>query len=729
MSICYDEKSRVFKLDTARSSYVFMVEESGYLSHLHYGGRIDDLAGAVALFQNSNPAFSPYPEDSCPEHSRNHIPQEYSTSAAGDFRLASASVRTPDGCATTDFKFAGYRIIPGKPELPGLPASYSTADAPAETLEITLRDAASKVEFVLAYSVFEKYDVIARSVKVVNASAVPVDLERAMSLCLDLRNDDFDFIHLAGSWALERHVCRSRIQPGLQGIASKRTSSSHQHNPAFAIAGAATTEEQGEAWGCVLVYSGSFECMLELDEVNNIRAVAGINHENFRWRLAAGESFQTPEALLTYSGNGLGGMSRNFHAALRNNLCREPWKNLPRPILINNWEATYFDFNVEKLLDIARSAAPLGIEMLVLDDGWFGHREDDRSSLGDWFVNTAKIGELGELVKKVNALGMKFGLWFEPEMISKDSELYRKHPEWALTVPGRTCTLSRNQMVLDMTNPAVVDYLFDTVAEILRNANIEYIKWDMNRQPAELFTATLPAEKQGEIGHRFVLGMYELKRRLLEAFPKLLIEGCSGGGGRFDAGMLYYTPQIWTSDDTDAIERVKIQSGTSLFYPASAMGAHVSAVPNHQTGRVTSFETRGNVALAGTLGYEMDLGTLNEAERELVRRQTRLYREYNDVIARGELYRLIDPFRDNDRAAWEYAAADGSEAVVTYVVCRNHPSAAPRYLRLRGLKAAARYRETETGLELAGSTLMNAGFQLPGARHDGDSWIFHFVKL
>ncbi len=729
MAILFDESSRVFKLDTLHSSYVFSIEDGGFPIHLHYGGRIDDIAACRELCPRHSPAFLPYPAGEDASFSRGHIPQEFSTNMAGDFRIASAAVRGADGCLTVDPRYAGHRIFSGKPELPGLPSSIPTPEAPAETLELTLRDDAAGIEYILCYSVFENRDAIARSVRVVNGSGAPVEIERIMSLTLDLPSRKYEFLHLAGSWARERHLCREPLAPGIRSIGSKRTSSSHQHNPAFAVLEAGASETAGEAVACLPVYSGSFLAELETDEFGQLRVNVGIHPENFRWQLADKESFQAPEVLLVYSEAGVGEMSRRCHALIRNNLCRGPWRDAPRPVLINNWEATYFDFNSEKLLGIAESAAKLGIEMLVLDDGWFGGRDDDRTSLGDWFVNTAKIGDLGALVAKINAMGMKFGLWFEPEMISPESELYRRHPEWALSVPGRTPTLSRHQMVLDMANPAVVDHLFETIRRILSSANIEYVKWDMNRQPAEMRTPTLPPERQGEVGHRFVLGVYELHRRLLEAFPGLLIEGCSGGGGRFDAGMLCFAPQIWTSDDSDAIERLKIQSGTSFFYPASAMGAHVSAVPNHQTGRITSFATRANVAMAGTFGYEMDLGTLDPAERDQVRRQVADCRRFHHLAAHGNLHRLAGPFDNPDYTAWEFAAADASEALVTCVTVHHYPSAPSRFLRLAGLEPEARYRESSTGMEFAGSTLMRAGWQLPRASHDGESRQFHFTKL
>ena len=730
MSIRFDSETRVFALETAHTSYHMKVDALGHLLHLYYGKTIG-TGDLMQLYPRTDRGFSPdyYTYRTHRGVSPDLLPQEYTGCNVGDFRLSCLTVADSCGAFGADFTYVSHTVEAGKYQLTGLPCAHAEEND-AETLIVRMQDETTGLTLELLYGVFAQQDVITRAARLTNHGDTPLRLDKAASACLDLPFGRWDLLHFHGRHAMERQLEREAVGTNIQTISSVRGSSSHHNNPFLILCQQDATETSGACYGVMMVYSGSYQMEVERSQTGLVRVVSGIQEERFAWNLKPGETFDTPEVILSFAAEGLTPLSQQYHRFLRRNICRGPWKDKRRPVLINNWEATYFDFNTEKIVKIAEKAASLGVEMMVLDDGWFGTRNDDNQGLGDWIVNCEKLpGGLDPLIGQINALGMKFGLWIEPEMVNENSRLYRTHPDWALTLPGRKPAMGRNQLVLDLSRPEVVDYLAEAVGKLLREHHIEYIKWDMNRQPAELFTATLPAEKQGEIGHRFVLGMYELKRRLLEAFPKLLIEGCSGGGGRFDAGMLYYTPQIWTSDDTDAIERVKIQSGTSLFYPASAMGAHVSAVPNHQTGRVTSFETRGNVALAGTLGYEMDLGTLNEAERELVRRQTRLYREYNDVIARGELYRLIDPFRDNDRAAWEYAAADGSEAVVTYVVCRNHPSAAPRYLRLRGLEAAARYRETETGLELAGSTLMNAGFQLPGARHDGDSWIFHFVKL
>ncbi len=728
MSIIYYPDHQVFKLDTNQTTYAFRVDEYGYLEQLHFGGRISDGAEAAALGFRLFRSFCPYPDGGTPLLSRDHMAQEYSTHAVGDYRTAAAIVRTADGVNSTDLKYVSHRIYSGKKPLPGLPASFATPESPAETLEIVLVDAVSQVEFILSYSVFACCDVIARSVRVVNRSPRPVYLEKVMSCCLALPNRPLDLITLDGSYARERHVTRAALRQGTQSVGSRRTSSSHQHNPAFMLADRTATEESGEAWGVCLVYSGSFLCEVELDQFNRSRSCAGIHPEDFEWELPPGGEFQAPEALLAYSDGGLSKLSHHFHDVLRRNLCRRQWSGRKRPVLVNNWEATYFDFNAEKLLNIAAAAAELGIEMMVLDDGWFGKRDDDRSSLGDWFVNAAKIGELGELVGRINALGIKFGLWFEPEMISENSELFRLHPEWVLTAPGRVRSLGRHQLVLNMAEPAVVDYLFAAISRILASANIEYVKWDMNRQPAEMYSPSLPPERQKELGHRYVLGVYELHRRLLEAFPELLIEGCSGGGGRFDAGMLYYAPQIWTSDNTDAIERLKIQAGTSLFYPASSLGAHVSACPNHQTGRMTPLETRGNVALAGTFGYEMDLATLNEAEREIVRRQLDDFHRFHPIIANGDLYRLTDPFGNCDYTAWEFVSKDGSEALLFYVVAHHYAHEEPRLFRLRGLQPERRYRVVESGLVLYGDTLMNAGLPMPEVPGDGASWHFQ-LKL
>ncbi len=743
MSIQIDEANRIFKLDTARSSYLFHVDENGYPAHLYYGGRISDLKDTPALLgqcRGGSSFCAPHAENAVnPLRSWNLTKQEYTTNAIGDYRISSVAVRNPDGTSCTDPRYSSYRVIPGKPRLRGLPASYANEEEEVDTLEVILKDSVSRVEFILSYSVFAEKDVIARSVRIVNRSETCVVLEKAMSLCLDLPEMEYDLLQLSGCYARERYVERNPLRPGLQGMGSVRTSSSHNHNPAFALVSPRAGESSGEVYGFLFVYSGSWLAEIEADSRSQTRICLGIHPDCFEWTLEPGEEFQTPEALLSFSAQGLERMSLNFHRLIRENLIPEKWKRTPRPILVNNWEATYFDFNEEKLLRIARDAADLGIEMLVLDDGWFGHRENDRSSLGDWFVNESKIGRLPELVKKIRTMGLKFGLWFEPEMVSEDSELFRTHPEWTLTVPGRNRSLGRTQMVLDMSRKEVVDYLFEKISSILKSAEVSYIKWDMNRQPAEMSSPSLPPARQKELSHRFVLGVYELHRRLLEAFPDLMIEGCSGGGGRFDAGILFYAPQIWCSDNTDAMERLKIQSGTSFFYPPSCIGAHLSVCPNHATRRTTPFRTRGLVALAGTFGYELDLNVLSAEERKLVREQVALYHKYHHLVDHGNLHRLLSPFDDQNsccaETAWEFSAEDASEAILIYVVPSLSLGRGIRYLRLRGLDPSARYRiegsELSEGADslYSGDTLMNAGIPMPAPVCDGDGVLIHFIRV
>ncbi|MBS1372176.1 MAG: alpha-galactosidase [Lentisphaeria bacterium] len=728
MSVTFNEKNRVFKLDAGDSTCAFMVEPSGYVAHLHYGGKISSDAFEY-LYRRMDRAFSPAAPGTTSPESRDVIPQEFGTNGVGDFHAPSAIVRQENGHTVTDFKYRSHRIYKGKPALEGLPATFGSDDD-VDTLELSLYDAASDVEFILFYSAFRRFNAIARSVKVVNHSKESVRLEKISSASLDFTDGRFDLIHLPGAWGRERAVERHPVNHSRTVLESVRGLSSHQQNPFFALAAPETTETAGEVYGAALLYSGNFAAEIELDQFNLLRAQIGINERTFEWVLAPGESFVAPEVLLVYSQKGLGGMSRTYHDMFRNHLIRSYWKDLKRPILVNNWEATYFDFNAEKLLSIAKDAAELGIEMLVLDDGWFGKRDDDHTSLGDWFVYESKLkGGLGRLVEGVNKLGLKFGLWFEPEMISRDSELYRRHPEWSLHVPGRGASEGRNQLVLDMSRPEVVDYLFDSICAILDSANIEYIKWDANRHLTEVGSAAVPPERQKEISHRYVLGMYELHERLLKRYPKLLIEGCSGGGGRFDAGMLYYVPQIWTSDDTDALERLKIQYGTSMLYPCSTMGAHISDCPNHQTHRTNPFETRGIVALSGTFGYELDLNKMNDEERRLIREQVAAYHKYNHIVAGGDFHRLTDPFSPETVVViWEHVAADRSEALVTMVQPRNVPNGPVFRVRLRGLDPEAVYEVEHSGERFTGEMLMNAGLNVPRFERDGGGALYHLIR-
>ncbi|OGO91793.1 MAG: alpha-galactosidase [Clostridiales bacterium GWF2_38_85] len=731
MPIKYNNSKKIFRLDAGSSTYIMQVRENGYLIHLYYGSYISDDDVSHLLANHVNAAFSPLPPSrESGLFSLDTQPQEYSCNGAGDFRISALSVKMPSGNTATELKYKSHRIYDGKAKLEGLPATYVNDDSKAQTLEIMMLDSLSGAEVVLAYSAFTAHNAIARSVKITNTSKDALRLQRAYSMTLDIPRSDFDLIHFHGKHVAERKFERKSLIHGIQSISSKRGSSSHNHNPFTILCDKTATETSGEAFGFSLVYSGNFAVDVEVDCFDYTRVIMGINPTDFEWLLESDQSFTTPEVVTVYSANGLGELSQTYHHLYRKNLCKGPWRDAMRPILVNNWEATYFGFDDDKLVRIAEDAANLGIEMLVMDDGWFGNRNDDNSSLGDWFVNESKLnGDLDSLVKRINALGLKFGIWYEPEMISPISKLYDAHPDWCLHVNGRDRSTGRQQLVLDMSRKDVRDYLFDTMSVVLSSTNIAYVKWDFNRNLSEVGSDLLPVERQQEVFHRYILGLYDLLERLTTAFPNILFEGCSGGGGRFDPAMLYYSPQIWTSDNTDAIERCFIQYGTSFVYPSSTMSAHVSASPNHQTGRVTSFETRGNVAMAGAFGYELDLNHLNDNEKALIKKQVNDYHKYYHIINFGDFYRLISPYENERYCAWEYVSEDKNEALFTFVSIRvviNHTY----FVKLRGLDKDKIYIDTETGAEYHGDTLMNAGLRLNGWFGDGTSIAKYFkVKV
>ncbi len=731
MPIQFDAEKKIFKLDTKDSSYVLQIGPYGYLLHLYYGAKIPDTDLSYLAYTVRHSTVSPRVEESFdgPFFSKDTHRMEYSCNGCGDMRGSALSILRSTGTPDTDIQYVSHRIYAGKPGIPGQPATYATEDE-ADTLEILCRDEVSGAEVTLFYSVFSNYGAMTRRVVVKNASQEAMEIQRVLSTCLDFNTgEDLDLIHLFGNWARERHFERTPLLHTGITVSSKRGCSSHAHNPFIAICSRNATEEFGDAYGINLVYTGNFLASADMTANGICRVLMGINPEGFQWHLEPNEEFHTPEAVMVYSNEGLGGMSRTFHRLYRNNLCRGPWKNKERPILINNWEATYFKFDEEKLYDIAKAASELGIEMLVMDDGWFGDRHNDTAGLGDWFVNEEKLkGGLGALTSRINALGMKFGIWFEPEMVSLDSDLFRKHPDWALQTPGRRMSIGRFQYVLDMSRADVRDYLFDCIKTVMDNANIAYIKWDFNRNLSEVGSALLDTNRQQEVFHRYVLGLYELLERLLTAYPDLLLEGCAGGGGRFDPAWLYYAPQIWTSDDSDAIERLDIQYGTSMCYPTSAMGAHVSACPNHQVHRVTPFQTRANVAMAGTFGYELDLTKITDEEREMVRQQCADYHKYYDLIHNGDLYRLISPWKDRKRCAWSYVAADKSEALITFVLIRC-AAQEHHYVRPAGLDPDRLYRNEQDGLVLSGKAWMNAGLVLKDINSDYASCTVHLVAV
>ena len=732
MPIQFYSENKIFKLDTASTSYVMQVNKYGYLLHHYYGASIDDCELSDLNFTVRHGSHFPRVEmesETNPFFSKDLHRMEYSCNGCGDFRGSALSILRSAGTNDTDIKYVSHKIYAGKPKIEGQPATYATEDE-ATTLEILCRDDVSGAEVTLFYTVFEALGAMTRHVSVKNTSDTAMDIQRVLSTCVDFHDArDMDFIHLYGSWGKERRFERVPLIHGTQSVSSKRGASSSMHNPFIALCSQDAIEEYGDVYGFNLVYTGNFLASAEMDADGGARVLMGINPENFTWHLEPNESFTTPEAVMVYSNQGIGGMSRIYHKLYRNNLCRGEWKNKRRPILINNWEATYFDFNEEKLYDIAKTAAELGIEMLVMDDGWFSTRNDTKSGLGDWFVNEEKLkGGLGKLTERINALGLKFGIWFEPEMVSKNSDLFRKHPDWALQTPNRDMSIARYQYVLDMGREDVRDYLFDCISKVMDSANIAYIKWDFNRNLTEVGSALLDTGRQQEVFHRYVLGLYELLERILTKYPHLLLEGCASGGGRFDPAWLYYAPQSWTSDDTDAIERLDIQYGTSICYPVSTMGSHVSACPNHQTGRITPLETRGHMAMSGTFGYELDLTKLTDEEKETVKAQCDEYRRYYDLINKGELYRLISPWKDRTRCAWSFVSEDKSEALVTYVVMKS--SIYDRhYVRLKGLDENKKYLNEQTGQILSGRTLMNAGICIQDKMKDFTSCILHFTAF
>ena len=727
MSIRYDETNRIFELDTRNTSYrIGIADEEGFVGHIYYGQKIRPQK-CDQFLRTCEAPFVPSKNNRERCSFMDTFPTEYSGNGIGDYRESCIAVKTANGSRTVDLKFVDYDIVNGKPGISGLPASFA-GEEEVQTLVVHMMDGGCGIDVDLIYSVFEDEDVITRSVSVKNAGDKDIRLTKVYSACIDMDDEDFEMLTLHGSWARERQIERRPIAYGKQSVSSLRGESSHQDHPFMAWMTKGTDQTTGDVYGMHFVYSGNFIAQIEKSQFDSIRAVMGIHSEGFEWWLTPGETFTAPEVVLTYSHDGLGQMTRNLHDFYRCHMIRSRYLHQKRPVLINNWEATYFDFDTDKLLAIAKSAAEHGIEMLVMDDGWFGHRNDDATSLGDWFVNENKIkGGLKHLVDEVNKLGLKFGIWMEPEMISPDSELYRKHPDWAFAVPERTATLSRNQYVLDLSRKEVRDYVYECVHNVISSANIEYVKWDMNRQLTDIGSVEFNGDRQGELAHRYVLGVYELQERLVNDFPDILLENCSGGGARFDPGMLYYSPQIWCSDDTDAIERLSIQEGTELIYPLSTMGAHVSDCPNHTVGRSTPFMTRAHVALAGTFGYELDITKISEEERAMIPEQVSMYHKYNDLVREGDYYRVAS-YRENGLYdCWMVVAKDKSEALVTYVQVLGRPNMHSRKIKLLGLYAAADYRLDGTDEVYGGDLLMNAGMLVEDMRGDYMSRLYHFV--
>ena len=723
MAVRFDEKKNLFTLQTTDSTYQMKVDDHGVLLHTYYGAPADETDFSY-LIGPEDRGFSGQPGDEKKDrtYSMDYYPLEYPVQGNGDFRVKALKAGFEGEVPALDLRFVSYEQGKGKYSLPGLPALFEAEAEEAETLKITLKDRVEEIYVTLFYGIFEKKNIITRAASIENRSGKNVVLKRALSLGLDFMEGDMDLIHFYGKHAGERQFERRNLPHGITEISSSRGTSSHHHNPFVILCDRDTTEDFGNAYGISFIYSGGFRIQMEKDQVDGIRLVCGIDDEEFLWKLAPGESFVTPEAALSYSENGLTALSDQFQKAYHANLIRSPWKDKKRPTLVNNWEATYFGFDAEKLLKIAGEAADLGLDMLVLDDGWFGKRDDDNSGLGDWFVNEKKLGcTMKELVDRVNALGLKFGIWLEPEMVSEDSELYRMHPDWVLQIPGREPNRSRNQLVLDLSRKEVREYMKKFINDTLSCANISYVKWDMNRSVDNVYSAADPTLSQGAVRHKYVLGLYEVMEDMLTRHPDLLLEGCSGGGGRFDAGMLYYAPQIWCSDNTDAIERLRIHYGTSFGYPMSSVSAHVSVCPNHQNGRVTPFKTRGICAMQGSFGYELDLSKLSEEDKAEARRQIAVYNENWELFQSGSYYRLNSPMENHDYTAWSYVSKDQRKASLSVIYTDLHGNPKPVRVKLKGLKKDASY--DVDGTVYTGAALMRGGLLIPKPACNYDSYM------
>ena len=714
MSIRIDHETGLITLHTLHTSYQMWADGQGVVHHLYYGPAIggSDLRG---LEFYSDCGFSPQPAgmDRQRDYSLDTLCQEYTGSGVGDYRIGCLRLAGPDGSRAADLRFVSAEAVPGKYALPGLPAACAE-DGACETLRLKLRDAVHGLTVTLLYGVFAQADVITRAALLENEGSGPIRLDKAASACLDLPFGPWELIHFHGRHCMERQPERVPLSHNIQTLRSARGASSHQHNPFAILAAPHTTEEAGECLGAMLVWSGNFKIECEVSQMQSTRLVAGVSDDDFSWTLEPGGQFAAPEVLFCYSDQGLSELSARYHRFLQRHIIRSPWRDKPRPILINNWEATYMDFDAQRIWDIARQARDLGVEMLVLDDGWFGERSDDSSGLGDWQFNEKKLGcTFDQLIGRVREMGLLFGLWIEPEMVCANTALYAAHPDWALTIPGRAPATGRSQLVLDLGRPEVVDYLYNLFHRLLAEHDIAYIKWDMNRNLTDVYSRALPPERQGEAAYRYMLGLYSLLDRLTRDFPQVLFEGCAGGGGRFDAGMLCYCPQIWCSDDTDAIHRIKIQYGTSFGYPPCAMGSHISASPNHQTGRSTLLSTRAVVAMAGTFGYELDLQKLTADEKEMVKAQIVRYKQLQPLLLEGRCERLTDAVTDTCFTAWQFTAPDRSRAAVSVVVIDPQANPWPIHIRLRGLDPQALYHESLTERVYTGAALCHAGLTLP----------------
>lgn len=711
MGINYNSDKRIFHIQGKDVSYVIKANEYNDLIHLYYGKKIRHI-NDEAINTTKARTWSVIPTGSKDKYGIDSALLEYPTFGHTDFRNPALHIEQESGSTVVELKYHGYEIFKGKKGLEGLPATYGNEEE-AETLEITLRDEVIDIYVVLSYTVLTGTNIITRSSKIINKGKETLKILSAQSCCVDFKESDYEMLQLSGAWARERNMMKRKLVQGVQSIGSVRGTSSHVHNPFLALLSPDSTENQGEVYGFNFVYSGNFIGEVSVCEHNRTRVLMGIHPMNFSWELREQDSFQTPEVVMAYSHEGLNGMSQEYHGVYKENLVRGTWKHKERPILINSWEATYFDFTRESIEGLARKASEAGIELCVLDDGWFGKRNDDKTSLGDWYVNKTKLdGSVETLAKNVEAMDMSFGLWFEPEMISPDSDLYREHSDWCIHVPNRSRIETRNQLVLDFARQEVCDYIIDVVSKVLSSAPISYVKWDMNRYLTDVMSMSLPAHRQMETSHRYCLGLYYVMEELVTRHKDVLFEGCSGGGGRFDPGILYYMPQIWASDDTDAIERLKIQYATSIVYPINTMGSHVSSVPNHIVERSTPLETRGNVAMSGNLGYELDITNYNEEEMNELKEQINFYKANRQLIQFGDFFRINNPFTDN-RASWVFVSKDQTEAVLFNIAILGMPNPHDQQMKFVGLNPEFDYEIEGVEGIFGGDELMNLGLTLP----------------
>ena len=723
MAIRYWKEKQIFSIDTKNTTYQMKVDSYGFLLHLYYGAKVNGAMDYLLTYADRGFSGNPAEAGADRTYSLDVLPQEYPTWGTGDYRNAALLIQNADHSESCKLQYAGHTIKKGKYNLSGLPAVYAEENE-AETLEIYMEDCVSNLKVTLLYGVVEQLDIITRSVIIENHGSENIIIEKAGSACLELLPGQYDLLSFCGRHTMERTVQRKRIGYGSSVFESRRGTSSHQYNPAFILADVNATEDRGNCYGIAFVYSGGFRFETEKDPYDQVRTVMSIQPEQFAYPLNPGERFVVPETIFSFSQNGFGALSHNYHNCINHHVIRRSFQKKMRPVLINSWEAAYFDFTGETMLELAKNAADVGIDLVVMDDGWFGKRDDDNSGLGDWEVNEEKLGcSLGTLIEKINEVGVDFGIWIEPEMISEDSTLYRNHPDWVLQIPGRSPVRSRNQLVLDFSRKDVRDYIFASICKVLDQGNITYVKWDMNRSISDVYSHV---NVRGTVLHDYVVGVYDFLEQMIQRYPELLIEGCSGGGGRFDIGMLYYTPQIWCSDNTDAIDRTKIQYGTSFFYPASAVGSHVSAVPNPQTGRITSLKTRAVVEMAGTFGYELNLQILSAEEKEEIKEQVALFKKQNELIQQGTYYRLTNPMEDA-MAAWLFVSENKKHALFNVVVLDKQVNAGVAFIKLKGLLEGSTYISSEDNREYAADGLMEAGFPIPSTLGEYEAYQVEFV--